>query len=585
MHVKLSNIAFVLMGLNFFLSSLIILNELRFTFYRFYTPMLMNPTLINSNIDFVIWSSSSIIILIGLSTTLIKLEKRLIKKPLLTLTASSIFSAFLLLFNFKLTFLVLIFWFIFLALIYLVNLRLKINKVKLLSLISSLPLFLVSLITFLSSLFLLLHLKHIYPLPVELEGKIAILNIQVFYALYPLNTFFLLLLSILWIYAPLTSFLKLNVEFNFFNRFKLFPLIASLILSVVLIELPYLTRVVFIGVDAQWYFKTLNQIKNPKTILSMFTYEPRSFYLTILWFTTLLGFSKETAVKIGPAILSIIHTIAVFAFIYVITKNKFLSGLSSLFAIFSFQAIVGMYAGIYANWLSLSTAILSLTFLIKAIKKNLKFIIPSICLLIISNISHPWFAAINFLILILYALISLIYSAMKKFKEGLREFLCILSLITVNVTLIVFAFIKHLRLMDAIQINQILQSIKLLNVFSFFENLDFALKFYVGGFFITPLIYLLGLASTPLIFKNKILFKLFTAWFITTLLLLIFSDLWLKWRILYLMPFQILSGLGYIVIMKNLHKTSLTFKTLFSTAIFLQLFNYTLQCLLFIPEY
>jgi hypothetical protein len=584
MQIK-SYLIFFFIGLNLFFGLLIILNELHFTFYRFYTPMLMNPTLTTLKIDFAFWLISSIIILASLFIILIKIEKTF-KKALLILIFLSTLLMLILIFNFKLTFLILNFWFAFLLLACLINLKLKISWLKLLSSAASPLLFLIALITFLSSLFLILHLRNIYLLPIELEGKISLLNIQIFYALYPLNKFFLLALMFLWVWSPLTNFLKLNNKFDFFNRITYMPLISSLILGIVLIELPYLTRVGFIGVDAQWYFNALNQVTNFKTFLSMFINEPRSFYLAILWFITFLGFSKEAAVKMGPAFLSIIHIFAIFAFINAIIKNKFLSGLSSFLAVFSFQTTVGMYAGIYANWFSLSTAILSLTFLIKAIKEKLKFIIPSIAFLIVSMFSHPWTGIIIFLMLIVYALINLIYSVLKKFRKGLKEALCVLSLIAINLALIAIAFIKPLGLTASFQTtNQILQSIKFSNIYSFLENLDFALKFYVGGFFIAPLIYLLGLASASLIFKNKILLKLFSAWFITTLPFLIFSDLWLKWRILYLMPFQILSGLGYAFIMKNICKASLKFKILFSTVIFLQLFNYTLQCLLFIPEY
>ncbi|MBS7655950.1 hypothetical protein KEJ50_05570 [Candidatus Bathyarchaeota archaeon] len=586
MHGKSFHLIFMFLGLNLFFGSFIILNEIRFEFYRFYTPMLMNPVLASSKIDFAAWLIFSIIILIVFLFTLNKLNKALIKNAYLTLIFLLTASLFIFLFKLNLVFLILVFWLTFFSLIYLINLKFKASKLKLLSLIASPPLFLIALIAFLSSLFFLFYyLKSFYILPIEFERKIINLNIQIFYVLYALTEFLILTLTFIWFWCPLTSLIKLNIEFNLIKRFTHAPLIASLILSSVLVGLPYLTRVGFIGVDAQWYFKALNQIKNFKSLSLMFTHEPRSFYLSILWFISILTASKETAVKFGPIFLSIIHIIAVFAFIYAVTKDNFLSGLSSFLAAFSFQATVGMYAGIYANWFSLSTAVLSLAFLIKAFKEKFKFIIPSIVFSIISMLSHPWTGIIIFSILIVYGLINLGYSAIKKFKERLKEVLCVLSLIAVNIALIAIAFIKSSGLSISLQAgSQILQSIKLSNAFTFLENFRFSLKFYVGGFFIAPIIYLIGLTAAPIIFKEKILLKLFASWFIVTFFLLVFSDLWLKWRILYLMPFQILSCLGYIYLMKIFNK-ALLLKITLTTALFLQLFNYTLQCMLFIPEY
>ncbi|MEM2630231.1 MAG: hypothetical protein QXU83_04765 [Candidatus Bathyarchaeia archaeon] len=587
MRIKNLYLIFPFLGLNLLLGLFIILIELHFEFYRFYTPMLMTPIL-SFKIDFIIWLIYSVIILIIFLVILDRLNKALIKKayPALVFLSTTLVIVFLLKLNFS--FLILAFWLTFLMLTYLVNLNLKLSKSKLLSLIILPLLFLIALIAFLSSLSILSYcLKGFYILPVEFERKIMILNIQVFYIPYVLTEFLILALMFIWFWCPLTSLIKLkfNFEFKSFRKLTYTPLMVSLILSAVLIELPYLTRVGFIGVDTQWYLKTLNQISSFKTLSLMFMREPRSLYLSILWFISILSFSKETAVKIGPIFLSIIHVIAVFTFIHSIIKDNFLSGLSSFFASFSFQATVGMYAGIYANWFSLSTAILSLGFLIKAVKEKFKFIIPAIVFSIISFLSHPWTGAIILLILIIYFSINLTYLSIKKFKEGLKEILCVLSLLIINIALVLIAFIKPLGLTASIQTgNQLLQSIKLLNAFTFLENFSFSLKFYVGGFFIAPIIYIIGLIAAPIIFKERILLKLFAAWFITSFFLLIFSDLWLKWRILYLMPFQILSCLGYITLMKTFNKT-LIFNIALTTALFLQLFNYTLQCMLFIPEY
>ncbi|MEM3476278.1 MAG: hypothetical protein QXF83_06125, partial [Candidatus Bathyarchaeia archaeon] len=76
MRIKNLYLIFPFLGLNLLLGLFIILIELHFEFYRFYTPMLMTPIL-SFKIDFIIWLIYSVIILIIFLVILDRLNKAL----------------------------------------------------------------------------------------------------------------------------------------------------------------------------------------------------------------------------------------------------------------------------------------------------------------------------------------------------------------------------------------------------------------------------------------------------------------------------------------------------------------------------
>lgn len=577
-------------GLNAFFGILLILSELRFEFYHFYSPATMAPTLISAEADFYAWLVLAFPILLAL----LLLGRAVPRKALFALALLEAALLPLPFAGFKKSFLALtLFGVSFAALTPLGRRR---GPSRVLSLFASPPLALLASIEASSIAFALMGLRGFYPFSAGLERRIAGLSVQLFYALYPLTLPLLLALLSFWAWAPLASPLLRRARFNppASSRLAAPTLLASMASAALLAHLPYLVRAGFVGVDARWYLEALSRVEGPGGVLALVKREPRGVYLALLWAMTLLGLSKEAAVKLGPAALTALHALSAFLLLNSVTENKLLSALSSFFAGLSFPATVGMYAGIYANWLSLSMAFMAAAALINSVKKASK---PSLGLAVafsfLSLASHAWTGGVILAAFAVYGFLALLSLARKKLAVGeeAREVWHALTLVAAAVALVALtlALIGPSGLAAALQSGgQLLRSTSPLNAFSFLESLRFALKFYVGGFFAAPNFLLLALLAAPILSARRPPLRLFRAWLLVGAFLLLVSGEWLKWRILYVMPFQALSGLGFAFLIGSLRGEGAPSKLLMAaltSAILLQSFNYALRCALFIPEY
>ena len=578
-------------GLNAFFGSLLILSELRFEFYHLYSPATMAPTLISAEADFYVWLALALPVLLAFASFSLRravprkvlLALALLEAALLPLPLVGLRKSFLALTLFGLSFAAL------------TPLGRKRGALKVLPLFASPPLALLASIEASSIAFTLTGLRGFYPLPVGLERRIAGLSVQLFYALYPLTLPLLLALLSFWAWGPLASPLLRRARFNPApSRLAAPTLIASTASAAFLAYLPYLVRAGFVGVDARWYLEALSRVEGSGGVLELVKREPRGVYLALLWAMTLLGLPKEAAVKLGPAALSALHALAVFLLLNSVTENKLLSALSSFFAGLSFPATVGMYAGIYANWLSLSMALVAASALMNSVKKASK---PSLGLAalfsFLSLASHAWTGGVILAVFAVYGFLALLSLARKKpaVGEEAREVWHALTLVAAVVALIALtlALVGRSGLAAALQSGgQLLRSMSPLNAPSFLESLRFTLKFYVGGFFAAPSFLLLALLAAPVLSARKPPLRLFAAWLLVGAFLLPVSGEWLKWRILHLMPLQALSGLGFAFLLGSLRTEGASSKLLgaaLASAILLQSLNYALRCALFIPEY
>ncbi len=151
-------------------------------------------------------------------------------------------------------------------------------------------------------------------------------------------------------------------------------LIAALVLAVFVPISPYLNRSsvqMLRGVDILYYYHVLLYT----TSLAQLTGQIGANY-SVLYLMLLYAIKATTrwdpiwAVVTGPVILAIIFTVAAYFLTNEVTENRVAAGIAALLGASSFHTTVGLYAGIFENWLGMTVALAFLLLLHQAIDKT-----------------------------------------------------------------------------------------------------------------------------------------------------------------------------------------------------------------------
>jgi hypothetical protein len=133
-----------------------------------------------------------------------------------------------------------------------------------------------------------------------------------------------------------------------------------------------------VGADSLHYAQWLNLMKNQtdNPVLSLDKITPKDRPLTILILFLITESTKADpfqVVEYSPVILAPLLIIVTFFLTREITSNDQMSILASFLSAISFQTLIGLYSGFYANWLALILGYGSFVFLIKCLKSPSKF--------------------------------------------------------------------------------------------------------------------------------------------------------------------------------------------------------------------
>jgi hypothetical protein len=186
---------------------------------------------------------------------------------------------------------------------------------------------------------------------------------------------------------------------------KIICLVLIMLLSVVLVFVPHQpiinTNKQQIGVDTHYYVDWVGALihsSNPQEFLyQAFVEQNRGdrpitlifiFALSKIVPTNLVNTIEYVPLILGPALIFIT---------YLLTRELTSNEVTSLFAAFltsvSFQMLIGIYAGFYANWFALIIGYLSFVFLVKFLKKSSMLILSiysvSIILLLFAHV-YTW---------------------------------------------------------------------------------------------------------------------------------------------------------------------------------------------------
>jgi len=254
-----------------------------------------------------------------------------------------------------------------------------------------------------------------------------------------------------------------------------------------------------------------------------------------------------------PIILSPLLVLTVFFLTREITSNDTIALLSSFLTAITFQALIGIYGGLYSNWLALILGYSSIVFLLRFLKKPtiINYLVFSV-LFFVMMLSHIYTWTLFTFFLVIFLIISY---RLKMFE---RKRLALVFLILVMS--IAFDTGKSIMTDTPFGIERDVSfgniSADYGNLFSAWSNLSQTSHVYLAGIFGNFLI--LSLCIFWLLKSNlREMPNLFFAIFLSIAIIpILLGDEVIQSRVMYNIPFQIPAAIG-LVYLANQHRGTL----------------------------
>ncbi|MBS7650569.1 hypothetical protein KEJ35_04350 [Candidatus Bathyarchaeota archaeon] len=365
--------------------------------------------------------------------------------------------------------------------------------------------------------------------------------------------------------------------------------------SILVVYYPYFYSSKLIGVDTPWYYRNLLIMMEPEGLLTVvhdYGAASRLPYLLILYVIKILtNLPTDFIVKIGPAVPSTFLGLATFHLTRSLTRSNGLAAYSAFLSLFSITTTVGIYAGLYANWLALGWGIIFLNLLHRLWQRtSLNNILSLIFASLMVLVTHPWTWAVLIVTTSAFFVLNMVIS----FLTGHRDRLMVavktgLPILAVNIGLIGIILIMY-REGEFMSLSiSGLSALKYENLIIFWHNITFTIQYYVGGFLANSPILILSIAGLYSLRKySEQLGSIFNLLLVAMSLPLLFVDSWWQWRLIYMVPYQVPATFGTLAILNNFSGLNVlserTWKSLLLSAITIVMLNYSLRCLNFIPS-
>lgn len=346
------------------------------------------------------------------------------------------------------------------------------------------------------------------------------------------------------------------------NKAILVSISTIIILGLAFVVVPHLSNLnpygERIGVDTPryvlWLTKMNNQTSNPIQIAFRdLSSGDRPLTLIILFvITENFKVDPTRVVEYSPLFLSPLLILATFFLTRQLTSNDRISIIAAFLTAISFQALVGIYSGFYANWLALVFGYFALTLILRFLERGSKFLIPLILLTIISSLlshTYTWSIIIGVAFILL-----LVLQSTKRYKKSrfVILYLVLFSSVVIDISKAIFiggsiGFESDLNVgvSHGFGISQFSDRLK---------TLADIVQTYYGG--IMSNVSILGLGVYWLI-RSRIseLSSIFMIIFFSSALIPLFLGDWVfQSRVLYEIPFQIPAAIALFFIWKENHK-------------------------------
>jgi hypothetical protein len=313
---------------------------------------------------------------------------------------------------------------------------------------------------------------------------------------------------------------------------------------------PYVTRPLPQGVDIRFYYGLLTSTNNLETAIQTIGVQSHGPYLLLLFLLrSMTGWTDWQVVIVGPCVLAVFFTGATFLAVNQMTGNPLISAAASLTAATWLHTTIGLFAGIYANWLAMSFLILFLYFL----KKTLTTFSPvSLAATILSSygaaLAHAW----TWGILTASAFVGLMLTLRRVAdqqpgKTKKRNERVIYGTVLVASTLPVAALALVLQGLNAgLQSGMsIVSGMNATRLGVLLYAVGFTITHYVGGLLSYPLpLVLSALGVIYLARSNPQTARMLLPWLVVTSIATVLLSPWYQWRLFYVVPFELFAIFG-----------------------------------------
>ena len=308
-----------------------------------------------------------------------------------------------------------------------------------------------------------------------------------------------------------------------------------------------------LGVDTPRYLTWLAQMKNQSANpieLALKTLPDRPLTMIILFLMTEASNADPfQVIEYIPTLYAPLLVLVTFYLTREITSNNKISIIASFLSAISFQTLIGIYSGFYANWLALILGYSAFGLLVRCLKWPSKFGITALGLLMIGLLfahTYTWIIMISVAYVFLLVLQALNYYPRRHF---LLLYLVLSSSVVVDVLKSSWTGSS-----TGIEVNVSVGAGHGFGIFQFSERLGTlaeTVQTYYGGVFAN--IAILGLVMYWLIRSNpRELVNIFMMIFLSTALIPLFiGDYVLQSRVLYDIPFQIPAAISLYYIGKK----------------------------------
>jgi hypothetical protein len=347
---------------------------------------------------------------------------------------------------------------------------------------------------------------------------------------------------------------------------KVIFLLVFMLLSTVLGLIPHLPTInkdnQQIGVDTDYYVRWVGGLLNSKNfeefLYKAFVEQVNIHHykgdrpISLLFLSTLAKITNSDVfftIEHSTLILSPLLVLAVYLLTRELTsENDLIPLIASFLTAISFQTLIGIYAGFYANWLALIIGYLSFMFLMRFLKNSGKIdfaLFVTLSIVLLFTHVYTW----TILSIVTGVFLIIMFKANYYRKKGL--ILLLLVVLTLTITDIARMVLTGSASGVAQDLEKANGSAGLHRFPDRWENLYFTTLIYLGGMFsnfliLVPALY--WLLRSDLHEPTNIFLLVYLSIGIIPVL---FGNIGMQSRILYDIPFQIPSAIGLMYLRRN----------------------------------
>jgi len=399
----------------------------------------------------------------------------------------------------------------------------------------------------------------------------AKLELDLFYVGYGLVVWVILLLLMSPVVLELWAHRSANRQVLKVGRLDLKPiglgtpalwgsLVGVSVTAALITYLPYSFSQYPVGIDSDWFYEVLDGLSSGNLPLTWLFHEPRAAYLLLLYATRLATQLpvRETAMAVA-VIICVLFALGSFLVLREMGQGDLISLLGALFAVVSPQTLVGTLASIFSSWLAMAEVLFFFAFFLRTKRTSSRFSLGvSYAISLMILITHPWTYVILVFILAIHVVLSGLQNRSWVFlRRSAGPKILLASLLT---GVIAFAIVRGLPvfqgIMDVVYSEGLLNLRPLRDPTVFLRDVQIALLNYsTQGLYSNWILLSLAIVGVlGLVAVEKETRVLFDSWVLGPALLFLFLGPQIQWRLLFLIPYNILGALGVVTLLGLLEK-------------------------------